>query len=1305
MRRVAHLSFTNGDEEREEGPPSAHLDPVSPSLNGDGVGGAPSPASTRRGPSSLDSVTSVSYGPAPPAFPVPDPLLFSSFAGRNKSRVLVDADAVAATGDAGGGGSPSSPSGGSGSGVAASSASFRAPVFNRPLRLASKSSSASSSASAKPSLSLSPLLQRGGTRQAPFDAHGVGSDGLSSVSTAPGSSTPSAVSSVSSSSRLTNAEARSSSPSSAPARARRMRSGWDLEEGAEATEDEKKWEKEAEIDEETEKMLARVWYDRDEGSGLSLGEYMDRDEDQRDRLREREEKLKKLQVQSRKQWREQQRHADNDAWERDRMNRSGVGERREVDFTALIAEEEDDQKEHVICRNIRPPFLDGFDVKSELPMMVQDVTSDMNVMARKGSAMLRFVKDQEDRSAVRQRFWELAGSTLGTLLQSSDEQEKAQLEKLKAQSAWKAAGEDEAEEDRQSFRQQNQYAAALKSSGAEATSEFARTQTLEEQRKSLPVYAVRDEFLEIVREHQIVVVVGETGSGKTTQLTQYLFEAGYCSPPSLEPKPRPTESLLRLTRSTPFAQPMKRRRTARGEAGAEEEESDATGNPLAAGDAPAATAGVAQAITLIGCTQPRRVAAVSVAKRVADEVGTELGDEVGYAIRFEDCTSARTRIKYMTDGVLLRESLSDADLDKYAAVIMDEAHERSLNTDVLFGILKGVVSRRRDFRLIVTSATMDSDRFSAFFGGAVVFHIPGRTFPVDVEFARSLPDDYVDAAVQKCLAVHCSTPWKKKSGSAGKASAESEGGPGGAGAGAKADGGDGAGAKAGAKGVGGGASQDDDSEENGGDILIFMTGQDDIEVTCLLLAERLGQLGDKAPPLTILPIYSQLPADLQARIFQQSPFRKVIVATNIAETSLTVDGIKYVIDPGFCKMKVYNPKIGMDSLQLTPISQANANQRKGRAGRTGPGVCYRLYTERVFIKELLTTTVPEIQRTNLANVVLLLKSIGIRDILAFDLMDPPPEETIVNALYQLWVLGALDNFGELTALGKKMVLFPLDPPLSKMVLVAQTQRATREVVTIVSMLSIPAIFYTPKEKQDEAEAVKEKFFVPESDHLTLLNVYQQWKRSQYSSPWCTSHFVQPRAMKKAREVRAQLLDIMEQQGIPDVSCGTDWDVIRKSICAGYFHHAAKLRGIGEYVNLRSSIPCHLHPTSSLYGAGHTPDYVVYHEVILTTKEYMRNVTAVEAAWLAELGPMYFALRRLGEGGRQARERDEDENRKAESLFQEQLRAAAEKKKAQAEAAQAAAREAQQFAMATAGRRKRPMGARTPGFIKVSSEDF
>jgi pre-mRNA-splicing factor ATP-dependent RNA helicase DHX38/PRP16 len=578
---------------------------------------------------------------------------------------------------------------------------------------------------------------------------------------------------------------------------------------------------------------------------------------------------------------------------------------------------------------------------------------------------------------------------------------------------------------------------------------------------------------------------------------------------------------------------------------------------------------------MIGCTQPRRVAAMSVAKRVSEEMEVPLGGLVGYAIRFEDCTSKETAIKYMTDGVLLRESLSNTDLDQYSCIIMDEAHERALNTDVLMGLIKKVLTRRRDLKLIVTSATMNAERFSKFYGGAPEFFIPGRTFPVDIQYSRSPCEDYVDSAVRQVLAIHVSQPT--------------------------------------------------------GDILVFMTGQEDIEVTCELIAERLAQLNDP-PKLSILPIYSQMPADLQAKIFDRAPpgVRKVIVATNIAETSLTVDGIMYVVDCGFSKLKVYNPKMGMDTLQITPISQANASQRAGRAGRTGPGKAFHLYTERAFRDEFYIATIPEIQRTNLANTVLMLKSLGVKDLLDFDFMDPPSQETITTSLFDLWALGALSNLGELTDLGRAMSPFPMDPSLAKLVIQSsRTYNCSEEVATIVSMLSVPSVFYRPKERLEESDAAREKFFVHDSDHLTLLTVYQQWVANGCRDGWCVKHFLHPKALRRAQEIRNQITDIMKSNNMPLISCGYDLDVVRECICSGYYHQAAKRKGLGEYVNLRTSVSVQLHPTSALYNSGDPPDYVVYHELILTSKEYMSCVTAVDAHWLADLGGVFYSVKEKG----------------------------------------------------------------------------
>ncbi|KAL6712102.1 DEAH-box RNA helicase prp16 [Coniothyrium glycines] len=595
---------------------------------------------------------------------------------------------------------------------------------------------------------------------------------------------------------------------------------------------------------------------------------------------------------------------------------------------------------------------------------------------------------------------------------------------------------------------------------------------------------------------------------------------------------------------------------------------------------------------LIGCTQPRRVAAMSVAKRVSEEMEVKLGGQVGYAIRFEDCTSKETKIKYMTDGVLLRESLVEPDLDKYSCIIMDEAHERALNTDVLMGLLKKVLARRRDLKLIVTSATMNAERFSRFYGGAPEFIIPGRTFPVDIQYSRSPCEDYVDSAVKQVLAIHVS--------------------------------------------------------QGPGDILVFMTGQEDIEITCELVAERLKLLNDP-PKLSILPIYSQMPADLQAKIFDRAApgVRKVIVATNIAETSLTVDGIMYVVDAGFSKLKVYNPKMGMDTLQITPISQANASQRAGRAGRTGPGKCFHLYTERAFRDEFYIQTIPEIQRTNLANTVLLLKSLGVKDLLDFDFMDPPPQDTITTSLFDLWALGALDNIGNLTDLGRTMTAFPMDPSLAKLIITAVEYECSEEMLTIVAMLSVPSVFYRPKERQEESDAAREKFFVPESDHLTLLHVYTQWKANGHSDGWCIRHFLHPKALRRAKEIRDQIHDIMEKQKMALISCGTDWDIIRKCICSGYYHQAAKVKGIGEYINLRTSVTIQLHPTSALYGLGFLPDYVVYHELILTSKEYMSCVTSVDPHWLADLGAVFYSIKEKGYSARDKRITEIEFNKKAE----------------------------------------------------------
>ncbi|KAG6431691.1 hypothetical protein SASPL_109773 [Salvia splendens] len=627
--------------------------------------------------------------------------------------------------------------------------------------------------------------------------------------------------------------------------------------------------------------------------------------------------------------------------------------------------------------------------------------------------------------------------------------------------------------------------------------------SIQEQRQSLPIYKLKKELVQAVHENQLLVVIGETGSGKTTQVTQYLAEAGY---------------------------------TTKGK---------------------------------IGCTQPRRVAAMSVAKRVAEEFGCRLGEEVGYAIRFEDCTSPETVIKYMTDGMLLREILIDEDLSQYSVIMLDEAHERTIHTDVLFGLLKQLVKRRPDLRLIVTSATLDAEKFSGYFFNCNIFTIPGRTFPVEILYTKQPESDYLDASLITVLQIHLTEPE--------------------------------------------------------GDILLFLTGQEEIDYACQCLYERMKGLGKNVPELIILPVYSALPSEMQSRIFDPAPpgKRKVVVATNIAEASLTIDGIFYVIDPGFAKQNVYNPKQGLDSLVITPISQASAKQRAGRAGRTGPGKCYRLYTESAFHNEMSPTTVPEIQRINLGMTTLNLKAMGINDLLSFDFMDPPTPQALISAMEQLYSLGALDEEGLLTKLGRKMAEFPLDPPLSKMLLASVDLGCSDEILTIIAMIQTGNIFYRPREKQAQADQKRAKFFQPEGDHLTLLAVYEAWKAKNFSGPWCFENFVQSRSLRRAQDVRKQLLSIMDKYKLDVVSAGKNFAKIRKAIGAGFFFHAARKDPQEGYRTLVENQPVYIHPSSALFQR--QPDWVIYHELVMTTKEYMREVTVIDPKWLVELAPRFFKV--------------------------------------------------------------------------------
>ncbi|KAJ3289164.1 hypothetical protein HK104_007684 [Borealophlyctis nickersoniae] len=640
-----------------------------------------------------------------------------------------------------------------------------------------------------------------------------------------------------------------------------------------------------------------------------------------------------------------------------------------------------------------------------------------------------------------------------------------------------------------------------------------------EKRRGLPVHKQREDFLKLYQQNQTLIFVGETGSGKTTQIPQFIL---YDEQPQLKGK-------------------------------------------------------------MIACTQPRRVAAMSVAKRVAEELDVALGSEVGYSIRFEDATSNKTLLKYMTDGMLLREAMNDPLLERYSAIMLDEAHERTLSTDILMGLLKEVCRKRRDLKVIVMSATLDAGKFQKYFDDAPLLVVPGRAFPVEIYYTPEPERDYLEGAIRTVLQIHtCEEP---------------------------------------------------------GDVLLFLTGEEEIEDACRKIRGEVENLIRASPnaigPLTAVPLYSSLPPAQQQRIFDDPPKprvpggppgRKIVVSTNIAETSLTIDGIVYVIDPGFAKQKVYNPRIRVESLLVSPISKASAQQRSGRAGRTRPGKCFRLYTEKAFINDLQEQTYPEILRCNLGTVVLQLKKLGIDDLVHFDFMDPPAPETLMRALELLNYLEALDDDGNLTQVGQMMADFPLDPQFCKALLSSPKYRCSNEVLSIIAMLSAPNCFIRPNNERRQADEAKANFTHEDGDHLTLLNVYHAFKGNNEDAQWCYKNYLNARSLKNADNVRSQLLRIMERRGLEMVS--TDFEDknyyrnIRLALTAGFFMQVAHLEEKGNYLTCKDNQPVALHPSC---GLDNKPEWVMYNEFVLTSKNYIRTVTAIDGEWLLEVAPAYYDL--------------------------------------------------------------------------------
>ncbi len=619
--------------------------------------------------------------------------------------------------------------------------------------------------------------------------------------------------------------------------------------------------------------------------------------------------------------------------------------------------------------------------------------------------------------------------------------------------------------------------------------------------ESLPVSQRKDDILAAIRDHQVVIIAGETGSGKTTQIPKICLELG---------------------------------RGVRG---------------------------------LIGHTQPRRIAARTVAERVAEELGTELGEVVGYKVRFTDQASDRTLVKLMTDGILLAELQNDRLLEQYDTLIIDEAHERSLNIDFILGYLKQLLPKRPDLKVIITSATIDPERFSRHFGGAPVVEVSGRTYPVEVRY-RPLgeDDDQTQGIVEACRELVTEGP---------------------------------------------------------GDILVFLSGEREIRDAADALSKA------EFRNTEILPLYARLSAAEQHRVFQRHNGRRVVLATNVAETSLTVPGIKYVVDPGFARISRYSHRTKVQRLPIEPVSQASANQRKGRSGRTSDGICIRLYEEEDFLSRPEFTD-PEILRTNLASVILQMTSIGLGDIEAFPFVEPPDRRQVKDGVNLLHELGAFDAHGALTPVGRRLAQLPVDPRLGRMVLEADKHGCLREVMVIVAALSIQDPRERPADKQQQADEKHRRFADPDSDFMAYLNLwnYLRERQKELSSSafrrLCKAEFLNYLRVREWQDIYSQL---RQSLGVQPNSAPADPYHVHVSLLAGLLSHVGVKdvmdkqrasdgrRPIQEYIGARNARFA-VFPGSVL--AKKQPQWVMSAELVETSRLWARVNAKIEPEWVEPL---------------------------------------------------------------------------------------
>ncbi len=617
--------------------------------------------------------------------------------------------------------------------------------------------------------------------------------------------------------------------------------------------------------------------------------------------------------------------------------------------------------------------------------------------------------------------------------------------------------------------------------------------------EALPVSQWRDVIVSHLSQHQVLIVIGDTGSGKTTQLPKMCLEAG------------------------------------RGTGG------------------------------MIGCTQPRRIAALSVADRVAEE--TRAPAQVGYKIRFHDQTSKETVIKFMTDGVLLAETRQDTMLRQYDTLIVDEAHERSLNIDFLLGYLKNLLPARPDLKLIISSATIDAEKFSSHFAEAPIISVAGRTYPIRTVHLESPTADeedetsYVDQAIAEVEEL-AQLP-------------------------------------------------------QGGDILVFMPTERDINDTLDGLRSRFEHSH------LLLPLFGRLPAADQRKIFRPTPRRKIIVATNVAETSVTVPGIRFVVDTGLARIARYNPRTGTTSLLVSRISQASCDQRRGRCGRTGPGTCIRLYSEEDY-QSREPFTPPEIQRSNLAEVILQMVNLNLGDPRKFPFIDPPPSTAIRDGYRTLKELGALAGDQQLTAKGRLMARLPLDPRISRIIIESMSLGASKEVTILAAALSIQDPRVRPPDKEFKADEVHRQFVDKQSDFMTLLNIWHSFFVPGEEAPsksrlsrFCKAHFLSWQRMREWMDVHEQILRLLKEGKNFHLNTSPPGsDAIHKALASGFLRNICQKKEKNTYLSAGNKEVV-LFPGSGLYNKG--PQWAIAAEFIETTQMFARTVAAIEPDWLEQLG--------------------------------------------------------------------------------------